>query len=206
MVPYHSLANTKPPTKASATLSSVPIRKYSANFAFNSGNLATDFPVRINPTREGDCTKIAVTTRNRSSQPIYSQHSQLLLWSRRMFQFPLTDCESNNESDIHHRTPRRRRPLLLRELSLRLPVTTRTVIADWTIPAGSGTTPIRESYKCVVLDRQQKLMRNLPLALYASVLAFLGQLPDASLCRVGQEPKTTRRPTCERRRRRRRTV
>src|SRR5215831_17482512 len=70
MVPYHSLTNTRPPTTASAMLSNVPIRKYSANFAFNSGNLAIDFPVRINPTMEGDCTRIAVTTRNRSSQPI----------------------------------------------------------------------------------------------------------------------------------------
>jgi hypothetical protein len=47
------------------------MRKYSANPSFNSGNLAIDFPVRISPTMEGDRTNIAVTTRNRSNQPMY---------------------------------------------------------------------------------------------------------------------------------------
>jgi|SRR5579864_4655322 len=54
IVPYHSFANTSPPKTASPTLRRVPIRKYSANRSFNSGNLAIDFPVRISPTIEGD--------------------------------------------------------------------------------------------------------------------------------------------------------
>jgi hypothetical protein len=71
IVPYHNFANTSPPTTASPILRRVPIRKYSANLSFSSGNLAIDFPVRISPTIEGDCTKMAVTTRNRSNHPMY---------------------------------------------------------------------------------------------------------------------------------------
>jgi len=54
IVPYHNFANTSPPKTASPILRRVPIRKYSANRSFNSGNLAIDFPVRISPTIEGD--------------------------------------------------------------------------------------------------------------------------------------------------------
>src|SRR5437016_588285 len=39
-------------------LSTVPIRRYSANLSFNSGNLAIDSPVRISTTMEGHGTNI----------------------------------------------------------------------------------------------------------------------------------------------------
>ena len=54
MVPYQSFARTRPPRTASPILRRVPMRKYSANLSFNSGNLAIDFPVRISPTIDGD--------------------------------------------------------------------------------------------------------------------------------------------------------
>jgi hypothetical protein len=54
IVPYQSFARTSPPITASPMLSRVPMRKYSANLSFSSGNLAIDFPVRISPTIDGD--------------------------------------------------------------------------------------------------------------------------------------------------------
>ena len=54
MLPYHKWAKMRPPTTASAKLSRVPIKKYSAKRGFNSGNLAIDFPVRMSPTMDGD--------------------------------------------------------------------------------------------------------------------------------------------------------
>src|ERR1035438_1788255 len=54
IVPYQSFARTSPPITASPMLRRVPMRKYSANLSFSSGNLAIDFPVRISPTIDGD--------------------------------------------------------------------------------------------------------------------------------------------------------
>src|ERR1700687_3004683 len=54
IVSYQSFARRSPPRTASPILRRVPMRKYSANRSFNSGNLAIDFPVRISPTIDGD--------------------------------------------------------------------------------------------------------------------------------------------------------
>jgi hypothetical protein len=40
IVPYQGFARTSPPRTASPILRRVPMRKYSANRSFNSGNLA----------------------------------------------------------------------------------------------------------------------------------------------------------------------
>ena len=62
-----------PPKIAASKLSSVPIKKYSAKRSDlpSSGNRAMDFAASTSPTVAGDRRIIAVSTRLRSSHPIY---------------------------------------------------------------------------------------------------------------------------------------
>src|SRR5215469_5047545 len=63
-----------------------------------------------------------------------------------------------------------------------------------------------EWYSCAEPDQQQRWTRNLPTSPYSAVLVLNGQSPDAAICRVRQESRTTGRPACRGRGRRRRTT